>query len=130
MALAVEQGGRRDDGVIDAIGPETFTYRELVKTIGRIIGRPRPTLPVPAAVVYTGGKLIGTFTGDVMITREELRGLMADLLHTHSPPAAPTKLTTWAAERADQIGQRYASELARRIGRTASYEELATGKAA
>jgi NADH dehydrogenase len=82
---------------------------------------------VPAAVVYTGGKLIGTFTGDVMITRDELRGLMADLLHTDSPPAAPTKLTTWAAERADQLGWHYASELARRIDRTASYEELTTG---
>jgi NADH dehydrogenase len=129
-ALAVEQGGRRDNCVIDAIGPETFTYRELVKTIGRIIGRPRPTLSTPTAVVYAGGKLIGALTGDVMITREELRGLMADLLYTQSPPAASTRLTTWAAEHADQLGRRYASELARRIDRTASYEELTTGKAA
>ncbi len=79
---------------------------------------------MPAFFVYLGAKLIGTFTGDVMLTREELRGLMADLLYTDSPPAASTKLTTWATDHADQLGCRYASELARRIDRKASYEEL------
>ncbi len=34
-ALAVEQGQDRADRVIDAIGPETFTYRRLVEEISR-----------------------------------------------------------------------------------------------
>ncbi len=126
-ALAVEQGTSREDCVIDAIGPETFTYRELVTTIGKITGRPRMTLSMPAGIVYLGGKLIGACTGDVMLTREELKGLMGDLLHTDSPPATSTKLTEWAAKHADRLGDRYSSELARRIDRKASYEELATG---
>jgi len=32
--LAVEQGASRENQIIDAIGPETFSYRELVRTIG------------------------------------------------------------------------------------------------
>ena len=36
--LAVEQGKERANRVIDAIGPETFTYRRLVQEIGSIIG--------------------------------------------------------------------------------------------
>ena len=38
-ALAVAQGAKRDNVTIDAIGPETFTYRELVKVVGRMIGK-------------------------------------------------------------------------------------------
>src|SRR5260221_4438566 len=34
--IAVEQGQRQENCIVQAIGPETFTYRELVKTIGRI----------------------------------------------------------------------------------------------
>ncbi len=48
--LAVEEGLRTENRVVDAIGPETFTYRELVAQIGRIIQKPRPILSVPPAV--------------------------------------------------------------------------------
>ncbi len=45
-ALAVEQGALRDNVVIDAIGPETFTYRQLVQVIGEAIGRAKPIIAV------------------------------------------------------------------------------------
>jgi NADH dehydrogenase len=56
-----------------------------------------------------------------MITREEIKGLMADLLHTDSPPTGTTRLTDWIKEHADSLGRKYASELARRIDRTIEY---------
>jgi nucleoside-diphosphate-sugar epimerase len=37
--LAVKQGKRSEESVIDAIGPETFAFRGLVEQIGRIIGK-------------------------------------------------------------------------------------------
>jgi len=123
-ALAVEQGGRSENCVIDAIGPETFTYRELVKTIGRIIGRPRPVVGVPSLVGYWAARAVGLWMGDVVITREEIRGLMAGLLAVDSPPAGQTRLTDWAAKHADTLGRRYASELARRRNRQEAYERL------
>jgi NADH dehydrogenase len=49
-----------------------------------------------------------------MITREEIQGLMADLLYVNSPPTGTTKLTDWAQGNAATLGVRYASELARR----------------
>jgi len=39
--VAVEQGASRSNCIVDAIGPESFTYRELARTIGEIIGKPR-----------------------------------------------------------------------------------------
>jgi NADH dehydrogenase len=49
-----------------------------------------------------------------LITRQEIEGLMANLLYVNSPPAGETRLTDWAAAHADTLGRHYASELARR----------------
>lgn len=122
--LAVEQGAKRDNVTINAIGPETFTYRDLVKTIGAIIGKRRPVMTIPDMMGYWTGWVIGKLLGDIPITYEEIAGLKADLLYTDSPPAGTTKLTDWAREHAATLGIRYASELARRRNRTKSYETL------
>ncbi len=121
--LAVEQGGKTENFIINAIGPETYTYRNLVRMIGQAIGKGRPLLGMPPFVGYLAGKLIGRIKGDVMITREEIRGLMGNLLYVNAPPAGETKLSEWASQHADELGVRYASELARRKDRQKGYEE-------
>ena len=123
-ALAVEQGQDRADRVIDAIGPETFTYRRLVEVISDIIGIHRLIISVPPSIGYAVGVALGKLVGDVMITRDEVEGLMADLLVTQSPPAGSTRLTDWAQEHANTLGKHYASELARRKNRQAAYEQI------
>lgn len=40
-------------------------------------------------------KLIEPFIGDVLITRDEMYGLMADLLISHQPPTGHTHLGDW-----------------------------------
>lgn len=112
--LAVLQGARRENAVVNAIGPETFTYRELVGAIGEAIGKRRPIVSIPPALGYLAGKVLGWKKGDVVITREEIEGLMAGLLWVDAPPAGKTKLTAWARENAATLGRNYASELARR----------------
>jgi NADH dehydrogenase len=122
--LAVEQGQSRENLIIDAIGPETFTYRGLVEEIGKIIGKKRPVFGVPPLLGYLVGTIIGRLVGDVLITQDEVDGLMADLLHTQSPPAGQTKLTEWAKNHAAELGYKYASELARRRDRQSAYGKL------
>lgn len=120
-ALAVEQGKVRENAIINAIGPETFTFRELVAKIGAIIGKARPVVSVPPRLGHVVGRLLGTLVGDVVITREEIEGLMADLLYVNAPPAGTTVLTEWVREHAETLGRTYTSELARRKDRTSAY---------
>lgn len=122
--LAVTQGQGSKNVIVDAIGPETFRYRQLVKKIGAIIGKNRPIVSIPDFVGYGIGRLIGRFAGDITITVEEIKGLKADLLYTNSPPAGSTKLTEWARQNANTLGINYASELARRRDRRKAYQEL------
>ncbi len=122
--VAVEQGQVQENRIIDAIGPETFTYRELVRTVGEIIGKRRPIMPIPPWLGYWAARWIGRRVGDVLLTREEIAGLMQDRLCTRSKPAGDTKLTAWAREHAQTLGLRYSNELARRQNRDLAYERL------
>lgn len=113
-ALAVEHGAAHENVVVEAIGPETFTYRELVQTIARAIGVRRLIIGVPPWLGYQVGRLISIRLGDVTITREEIAGLMANLLYVDTQPAGETRLSDWAEAYASMLGVHYASELARR----------------
>jgi uncharacterized protein YbjT (DUF2867 family) len=121
-ALAVEWGARHDNAIIDAIGPETFTYRRLVDLIAEAIGRRPWLIRTPPWLGYAVTKVIGVFVGDVIVTREEIKGLMRGLLCTNSPPAGQTRLSDWVRQHADTLGVRYASELARRQDRRKAYD--------
>ena len=112
--IAVAQGAGRTVQIIDAIGPETFTYRELVQEIAHAIGVRRPIVSVPPRIAYLSAWLLGKFLGDVIITWDEVEGLMQGILATESPAAGRTKLSVWAREHADVLGKRYANELSRR----------------
>ena len=69
--LAVEQGQKKENVIIDAIGPETFTYRELVGEIADAIGINKPILHVPPALGFLIGSVVSKIFGDVTITRDE-----------------------------------------------------------
>jgi hypothetical protein len=59
---------------------------------------------------------------DVLITQQEIAGLMANLLYVDSPPAGTTRLTEWLQENAATLGRRYTSELSRRRDRASAYQ--------
>ncbi len=121
-AAAVEKATGTGNEVINAIGPETFTYRELVATIGKILGCKRPIISVPPGLGYWACRVVGTVVGDVVITREEIKGLMEGRLCVDAPPLGSTKLTDWVFEHRQSLGRHYTSEMARRVDRVAEYK--------
>jgi nucleoside-diphosphate-sugar epimerase len=120
--LAVEQGEKREDVIINAIGPETFAYRDLVRTLGEIIGKRRPIVSVPPIFGYLAAWIIGKIVNDVLLTKEEIEGLMTDRLYVESLPAGSTKLSQWAQAHSETLGLKYTSELARRLDRRSEYK--------
>lgn len=120
-AAAVEHGQTRENVVVDAVGPEAFKYRELVETVGRIIGARRPLVGVPGWFGWLTGRLIGAMNGDVMITMDEMRGLTSNLLRVNSRPLGTKHLTDWVQAHRDTLGRHYTSEMARRKDRLGAY---------
>jgi NADH dehydrogenase len=119
--IAVAEGNARENNIIDCIGPETFTYRGLVEEIGDIIGIRRSIISIPPTLGFMFASIIGKLVKDVLITRDEIDGLMQDLLYVESAPIGKTKLTDWVHGHSGTLGRQYASELARRIDRKSAY---------
>ncbi len=115
--LIVEQGRSTENALINAVGPETFMFRGLVEAIAKIIDVHRPIISVPPGIGYVVAKLAGWMLGDVLLTREEITGLMSGLLKVDTPPTGRIKLTEWAKDNAATLGITYSNELARRRGR-------------
>ena len=115
-ALAVRFATASENVILDAVGPEHFTYRTLVQTLGAAIGCSRPLVPMPPRAAWLAVTLLGKMLGDVLLTWEEVQGLMMGLLGSTAPDAGWTRLSHWAREHAETLGQRYAHELKRRLG--------------
>ncbi len=88
---------------------------------GESIGKSRPVVPVPSWLGHVVGRVLGMLVGDVIITKDEIDGLISDLLYVDSPPTGTTVLTDWIKEHADSLGRNYTSELARRKDRFSAY---------
>jgi NADH dehydrogenase len=56
---------------------------------------------------------MGRIVRDIVLTRDEITELMAGLLVSPEPATCPTPFSEWLDGRANEIGRRYASELAR-----------------
>jgi NADH dehydrogenase len=114
MAEAVDAHGNT---VVDAVGPETYTFEELVRLIVRSIGRSVRFVHVPAGLAYLATLVAGWLVGDVVLTWEEYRGLMGNLLAPEGPASGSTRLSDWLSAHKGVAGTRYASEVARHYTR-------------
>ena len=111
--LAVEAGERTDSFTMDAVGPETYTFEELVRLIGGAIGRKARLVHIRPGIGLAVSRLVGLVVRDVVLTPDEVEGLMSEMLFSESAPTAETRLSEWLKENSDGLGARYASELAR-----------------
>lgn len=109
--LAVEGVYRSDSYVIDAVGPDIFTFKEMVQLIGEKIGAKRPLIPVPPRLALLAAQFISLFVRDVVLTPEEVDGLMAGLLVSKEPPLGKIHLADWLEKNRDRVGAEYASEI-------------------
>ena len=110
IANTVEQ---RENVVLDAVGPETYTFEELVRLIANKLGLRTRIVHAPMTAAYLATRLAGWFVGDVVLTWEEYKGLMAGLLAPGGAPTGQTRLSQWLTANREPIGKRYASEVAR-----------------
>jgi NADH dehydrogenase len=104
-----------DDGhlVADALGPHFYTFNELVTLLAQAVGSRARIVHLPARLALGLTRLLNPVLRDVLLTRDEVEGLGANLLVTASPPTGQTSLAAWLAAHRDEVGRRYHSEIGR-----------------
>lgn len=113
--LAVALGKGTENIAVDAVGPEVFTYRELVRLMADEIGSRTKLIHVNPGLALMVSRLLGVFLRDVPLTRDEIDGLMGNLLMSRSgePPTGTTLFSEWLNKNAHLLGRDYSSELDR-----------------
>jgi NADH dehydrogenase len=111
--IAVNAGHKDDNVVIDAIGPEVFSFDGLVQLIAKKTHSRAKVIHVSPMLALLLARLIGLTVKDVVITKDEVQGLMSNLLVSESPPTGQTCLSEWLEQNADMVGASYVSDLQR-----------------
>jgi uncharacterized protein YbjT (DUF2867 family) len=110
-SLCVSLGGRTDTVTIDAVGPQSVTFRQLVQEIRAAIGSRSVIVPVPGAAIPALAVLLGLVLRDTLLTPDEYRSMAAGLADSAAPATGTIAVTDWVREHGDELGRRYASEL-------------------
>jgi nucleoside-diphosphate-sugar epimerase len=99
--------------VIDAVGPETLSFTELLKTIKSAIRVRALLLRTPLSVALWLAEQLNAILGEPIITRDEIGALLDNLLYSQSNPIGNTSLKKWLFENGEEIGREFASEIKR-----------------
>jgi len=111
--LAVSAAQQSGDLALDAVGPETMTFEELVRLIAASVGSRARILHLNPGLALLLSRLTGYLVQDVVLTRDEIKGLMEELLVTQGPATGQTRLSEWLVHNAGTLGAGYSSELRR-----------------
>ena len=111
--ICVEAGAGPSGLILDAAGPETMSYRELVDRVRAAIGSRSLVVPLPGVVVLAAARVLGLLVRDVVLTRDEIRELTSSLLASNDPPRGEIRISEWLPANAAQLGRQWSSELDR-----------------
>jgi uncharacterized protein YbjT (DUF2867 family) len=111
--LCVEMGRGSDNCTIDAVGPESPTFLELVTSIRDAVGSRARIVRVPSALIPVMARVLGWLLRDVLLTSDEYGAMAAGLANTTGPATGPTALSEWLTQQGPELGRHYANELHR-----------------
>ncbi len=111
--IAVGAAAVGDSLTIDAAGLDVYTFRELVELLAQKAKRRIRLIHAGSDLTIASLRLMGYLVHDVILTRDELRGLMLGLLLPSGSPTGPTRLSAWLDDHAAALGTHYTSEITR-----------------
>ena len=98
---------------VDAVGPQSLAFRDMVTAIRAAVGSRAVLVPVPGRLIVPLSAVLGLLLRDVLLTGEEYRAMAAGLADSTAPATGETVFTDWVAAHGQELGRRYANELDR-----------------
>jgi NADH dehydrogenase len=111
--LCVKLGAGRETVTVDAVGPQSLTFRELVDAVRAAVGSRALVVNVPGPVVLALSRALGTALRDTLLTADEYQAMADGLADSAAPATGDTVFTEWVAKHGAELGRNYANELDR-----------------
>jgi len=118
--ICVDVAGCEGDVVVDAAGPETMSFGELVALVRDAVNARSPIVHMPPSLMAAAARALGLFVRDVVLTPDEIKGLTAGLLVSHEHPRGQIAFSQWLEEHKASVGRTYANELDRHFATKAA----------
>jgi uncharacterized protein YbjT (DUF2867 family) len=103
--------GNDDAAVVDAVGPQSLTFRQLVEEIRDSVGSHSVILPVPGALIPALAAVLNVALRDTLLTASEYTSMAAGRADSAAPATGQVRFTDWVHEHGGQLGRTYANEL-------------------
>jgi uncharacterized protein YbjT (DUF2867 family) len=110
-ALCADLGERSDTVTVDAVGPESIAFRNLVAAIKKATGSRALLVPVPGGIIPPLAAGLSLVLRDTLLTADEYRSMAAGLADSAAPATGSIAVTDWIAAHGGELGRRYANEL-------------------
>ena len=107
--LCLEAGAGTSDTVLDAAGPDTFAFEEVVRLVRGAVGSRSALVHAGPRTTLALTRALGLCLRQTLLTPEELGALADDLLTSDEPPRGTTRFADWLASSAPLLGARLAS---------------------
>jgi uncharacterized protein YbjT (DUF2867 family) len=111
--LCVGLGAGTDTVVMDAVGPQSVTFRELVEAVRAAVRSHAVVVPIPGRVLTCLSRALGLVLRDTLLTPDEYRAMADGLADSDAPATGTIVLTDWIAEHGPELGRRYANDFDR-----------------
>lgn len=111
--ICTDAAGADGDPILDAAGPETMPFRDLVALVRSAVNARAPIVHIPPFLMAAAARGLGLLVRDVVLTPDEIKGLMAGLLVSPDRPRGQIAFSEWLEEHKSSIGRVYANEVNR-----------------
>jgi uncharacterized protein YbjT (DUF2867 family) len=113
-ALCADLGeGTELAGTVDAVGPQSLTFRHLVEEIRDAVGSRSALVPVPGPAIPALAAMLSLALRDTLLTPAEYASMAAGRADSAGPATGSVVFTDWVHAHGAELGRRYANELDR-----------------
>jgi len=110
-ALCTDLGALTDSVVVDAVGPESLTFRQFVETIRAAVASRSVVIPVPGRLIPVLAGALNVALRDTLLTADEYLSLAAGRADSAGPATGTTAFSQWVQAHGAELGRRYLNEL-------------------
>ncbi len=111
--LCVKLGKGTETVTLDAVGPQSVTFREMVEAVRAAVGSHAPIVNVPGRALVALSRVLSVALRDTLLTRDEYLAMAEGLADSPGPPTGAVVFTDWVAAHGHELGRDYANELDR-----------------
>jgi nucleoside-diphosphate-sugar epimerase len=109
--LCVDLGSQAEDMVVNAVGPECPTFRELVLCLKAATGSTSRLVSLPPWSIALASHIVGRVLHDVLLSNEELYAMMEGLANVDTESMGTVSVSQWIHDNASELGLHYLNEL-------------------